>query len=338
MTTTRRTKLDALRSRPAETAWTRDPIALVGAAARISASDPGDEGEENEMTQMIEEADRLLSAITTSVARVHADLPDLSPVHRWLADPRGPWTEAVATIDALGTIAAGLATLAPESSESKRATTEVASLAKEIAHTAKDHSSYMLDAAVAASERIADEGVCPGPDDALIALADVVGTRLEAALRGEPLEMTAPIRARAIAPSLSQALSETLQKALRKPSLDVSPDLLELSIQHSHAPSLRGDVMLHQASPEPARDTRPVELLRGVKVVYRGSELEVSLESSKEAPLLVPILRGEPGKPCASRGGSHARETIFTLDADDGDEIDGYALVVGERVVFLRRV
>ena len=58
-------------------------------------------------------------------------------------------------------------------------------------------------------------------------------------------------------------------------------------------------------------------------------------ERGKGPVMLVPLERGEPGAPCASRGGAKPTETVFTLN-EATPSLDGYALVVGDRIAFLK--
>ncbi|RYE90662.1 MAG: hypothetical protein EOO75_09845 [Myxococcales bacterium] len=139
---------------------------------------------------------------------------------------------------------------------------------------------------------------------------------------------------RARAEALGQALAAALQ---RSSPLAVSPELLDLAAVMAPAGSVRGgarDVTLHGAAP--ALVDESVELLADVVVRASADEIEVELRGAERSPvLLVPLVGGEPRTPCACRTGGHARHLVFTPSDEPG--LEGYALIVGDRLAFLRR-
>jgi hypothetical protein len=324
-----------------------DVAARLGAVVRVACGDDGDP----EGAQLVADADALLAtgngALPALAARLTSspaeavELPPTPSLGPWLASPRGPFSAALAELDRLGAVTAGLGVLAPGSTAHRQAQSAVDHAAALVSGAALARGGEMLDAAVAAAERIAAEGVAPGADDALLALSDVCGDRLAAALRGEPLEAPRGFHIRSIDADVASQLGARFAKALSRTSpLEVSPDLMELAPQGAGLGHAEGDLVLHGASEASVLEPTAVELLKGVLVKYVGSELEVELAADASV-LVVPIFRGEPGDPCPVRSGAHTRHLVFTLSlaADDarGDDLDGYALVVGDRLAFLKR-
>lgn len=301
----------------------------VGAVARVASGD----AEDAPSARLVDEADALLAR--ARAARFHGDATFAMPaVDRWLADPRGPFSEAVAELDRLGAITSALAFVDPSGDAHAAAAARVAALVERIGGAARVHGALLLDAAILASERIAAGGVDGAGDGALIALADVLGARLDAALAGEPLEAKTSVRAARLDASRATELGVVLAKALGRTTLDVSPDLLELAA-HLVSPASARDIVLHGTEATESQPL-PVEILRGVHVTIGNGELVADVaDRGRSVVMLVPIERGEPGTPCTARGGATTSETVFTLHEVTA-ELDGYALVVGDRIAFLR--
>jgi hypothetical protein len=305
-------------------------LMAIGAVARVASGDAEDEAAE----ALVTEATALLEQARTSVAHADAIIPDGSDVLRWLSDTRAPFSAALGELDRLGLVASGLAIVAPDSDAATRATARVTSLAEAIADTAREHGGRMVSAAMAASEHLSTHGVDLPADAALVALADVLAARLDAALHGHPLETPSPVRSTVMDRDRATHLGFVLAKALGRAAFHVTPDLLELAPGGLGGPASSREVVLHEA-PEFALPP-PVELLRGVRVSSAHGEVVVTLTDRDSGPvLLVPIEHGEPGAPCSSRGGARADERVFTL-RDKTPSLDGYALVVGDRLAFLK--
>lgn len=334
MNTTKHTVLDVLGARLAAgpTALDAADLQLVGAAARVAGGDAEDDAE----ALLVDAAEALLAKARGIAVAPVAALPDTPALDALLLSPRGPFTAALLELDRLGSTIAGLSALGHSSAPA--AIAHAARLAARIRDVARSSSADLLRAGEAASRAIAERGVDIEADAALVALADVVDLRLRAALGGEPLEPAAPVRAATLPAALAASLGATLARALGRATLDVSPDLLELAAPG--AMSVRGaDLVLHGAAA--AAETHapaPIEVLRGVRVTYRHGELVVDLSRvvSPSTVMLVAIERGEPGVFCDKRGGATPSEVVFTL-TDPTPELDGWALVVGDDLAFLRR-
>lgn len=194
-----------------------------------------------------------------------------------------------------------------------------------IASKGREHAIDLFPYAEAALRAVCANGAHPDGDHVLLALSDVVGHRLEAALRGEPLlgRKKASFTAESAA-----ALSAVLAQAFGRASLELvgTPTLLP-------APSVRGqDLVLHDAGL--AAPPRSLVEARGVSVKLVGREIVVRFDGPRpETVMLVSIVYGEPDAYLSPRGGADDRELVFELV---DDEVDGYALVVGDRVLFLR--
>lgn len=323
-------------------------FAAAGRVARVACGDDEDE------RGLPERADALLDRARSAFARVAAggdfasrgdlavaastgDLAATAPtgdVERWLASPRGPFASALSELDGLGALAAGIAELAPNAPAGRLLAGRVGELARAIGDRARAERRAMFEAGMAASALIAERGVHPEHDEALLALADVVGLQLTAALAGEPIDDEA-WRVRATDRALAERLGALLARALERPApLAIAPDMVELSAQGwRQAPMSSGDLVLHETSAEATAKAERVELLAGVWVRPLEGELEVETSSGGEAPCLLPLVGGEPGEPCPSREGHRAGQLVFSLTP----EAEGYALVTGDRVALLRR-
>jgi hypothetical protein len=312
-------------------------VAAVGRASRVAC------GDDEEGLGLPERADALLERareIFGNVAPPSAEALTLGAprgeVSRWLTSTRGPFSSALTELDDLGALAAGLEQLAPHAPAAGLLSDRIAELERAFRGRARDGQERraMFEAAMAASSLITERGVHPEHDRALLALADVVGAQLSAALGGEPLDDDA-WRVRAVEPGVAERLGALLARALERPNpLAIAPDMVELAAQGSwRAPASIGDLVLHEGSLESAAKAERVELLPGVFVRPLEGELEVETAPGAEAPCLLVLVGGEPGEPCPAREGHRAGQLVFTL----APEAEGYALVAGERVALLRR-
>jgi hypothetical protein len=310
-------------------------LTAVGRAARVAC------GDDDEGLGLPDRADALL-------ARAREAFGDLTPpagedaavgapggeALRWLDSTRGPFSSALAELDELGALAAGLSQLAPSSPAADALSRRIAGLARAVEGRAPSERRAMFEAAMAASALVAERGVHPDYDRALLALADVVGLQLSAALEGEALDDEA-WKVRSVEPAVAERLGALLARALERPNpLAVAPDMVELAAQGFwRAPASVGGLVLHEEALEAAAKAERVELLPGIWVRPLEGELEVETEAGAEAPCLLRLVGGEPGEPCPAREGNRAGQLVFTLAPD----AEGYALVAGERVALLRR-
>jgi hypothetical protein len=313
-------------------------VIRVGALERLSCTDDDDSPE---LSAIIDEALRLQGELVAAAAGLPVGglpLPATDAVGRWLASPTGPFARALAQLDRLGVVTAGLAVLAPGSAAHQAALVADQSFSAQIQRAARSGGAAMVDAAEAAANLLVAGGVAAGSEQSILALSDILGDRIEAALRGEPVEAPALFRLAPIEADRALALGSALATALqRKQPLEVAPDLIELSGSVAWgAPRSGRDLVLHGAENQ-AVARRDVELLRDVKISVGEEEIEVELlGEEKGAALLVPMLDGHPGAPCAVRSGNHPGHLVFSLPTE-GEKVDGYALVVGDRLAFLKR-
>ncbi|MCU0687452.1 MAG: hypothetical protein MUF34_35285 [Polyangiaceae bacterium] len=235
-------------------------LASVGRVARVAC------GDDDEGLGLPERAEALLDRARVALANaslgVDAASAEAGSFGRWLASPRGPFSAALTELDGLGAIAAGLAELSPEAPATRSLAARIDELAHQIRERARSERRPMFEAAMAASALVAERGVHPEHDAALLALADVVGLQLAAALEGEPLDDEA-WKVRATEPSVAERLGALLARALERPSpLSVAPDMVELAAHRwHHAPASVGDLVLHENAPETSARAERVEIL-----------------------------------------------------------------------------
>jgi hypothetical protein len=311
----------------------------LGALCRLSCTDAE---ASDEAAALVDEADALLPRLQQAALSRDlsgAPLPELSAARAWLAAPRGHHAAVLDALDRLGAVLAALSLVAPGSPAHQQADVAMNELTRRIHEAATRSPQALLDLATAALERIVTAGVVPGQDRALLALDAVAQRTLASALRGEPLTAPCSFRVRPLAAEQAEALGRALAAAMQwSQPLQVAPDLLQLvDFPAPPAGSRRVfDLTLHGAPPaEPLRET--IELMQDVRVTVTDEEIEVELLGEQTgAVLLVPLHRGEPGRPCPSRSGNHPRHLVFTPPPAE-EELDGYALVVGERLAFLKR-
>jgi hypothetical protein len=316
-----------------------DFLYRLGQVYRLSCTD-GDASDE--AAALIDEADALLARLQEDAPRRQlqgAQLPDLALAHAWFAAPRGHHAGILATLDRLGATLAALSLVAPGSPLHHQADVAMNELSRRVQSAAAPASGALLDLAVAALEHIALNGIVPGEDRALLALDAIAQRSISAAFHGEPLPTPRVFPVRPLAAEQAEALGKALAAAMqRSQPLQVAPDLLQLAdFPTPPAGSRRAfDLMLHGAAPDaPLRES--IELMQDVQVTVTDEEIEVELLGEVSgAVLLVPLHRGEPGQPCPSRSGNHAGHLVFAPPPPDAD-LDGYALVVGDRLAFLRR-
>lgn len=319
------TQAKALLDRAAQVS-DRALLIALGAAERVACSDRGEHG-----GALIDEADALLRDAKRLAGRVFSVDLHTPALDAWLKAPQGPFATALTELSELGAIASALASLQPGSAAQQMAQAAVDERAGAILHVARAHSAVMLDAAVAASQRVVDFGVAPGPDDALLALSEVCDARIRAVLAGEALEAPRPFVRSVLSRDLAERLGEALAAALARPApLAVAADALQLAPAASFSP--RAELVLHGAA-EAIQDAPSVELLPGVVIRYVGAELEVELaEDRSDRPILLPVSGEQPGSPCPARAGAHARHFVFTLP-----EAGSFLLLVGEQAAYLGR-
>ncbi len=307
-------------------------LRLLGQSYRLACTD---EGDSDEAAQVVADADRLLDQARASLAgrTPVAASPDLALVEDWLADPHGPASAVLDVIDALGAQQAGLEALGAEATLAP----VVAQLADRIRLAGARHPGALVELARLAAERSVVQGVVPGADDAMLALDDVLHRHLTSALR-RTSQAPRRLGLRPLDTARAEQLGQTLAAALqRKSPLTVSPELLDLAAFFTTGGprSVGRDVMLHGASSGQSAD-ESLELMRNVTVRVTADEIEVELQGDESGPvLLIPLVDGEPRLPSPSRAGSHARHLVFSPSDEPG--LDGYALIVGERLAFLKR-
>ncbi len=308
----------------AKTTDTLSP-ADVWALGRLLRVAEGD-AETDEEAALAEEASALA---TTLLARGRAALewPHGEALLSHLSDPRGAFEPAADEVDRLGAWSAVTLRAEPSSDAAARARDTGRELAVAVASTPFE--AALVPLAEAVSRRIAAEGVVVDAEPVSLALTELLGEALTRALGGEPL--FAP-RARLDEADVA-ALASILARALGKVSFAVPAELFDVAIPAARRESA---LTLHEAAPRAPEQT--VVVFGSVEVTVGATELRVVVPQGgpREAPALVCIERGQPGEPCSSRGGATSRETVFTLPARRR-ELDGFALVIGERFAFLRR-
>lgn len=315
-------------------ALTADEFLLrAGQVYRIACTDAE---ASDEAADLVDQADALLERFRAEghgLPLSGLTLPDVGQAERWLQAPAPRFAEVLETLDRVGAIKAGLALLDGARPEVDQASDR---LVAQIQAATERHPEALFDLGVAALERIAERGLVPGEDAALLALDEAVQRRLTSALAGQPLEANRTFRVRPLASEQAQALGQALALAMQRTNpLAVAPDLLELAPFTAAASSRGHDLVLHGVSPRASVDLS-VELMRDVRVSVHEDEIEIELLGNESGPvLLVPLVRGEPDRPCASRSGNHPRHLIFTPAPADPN-LDGYALVVGDRLAFLK--
>ena len=311
----------------------------AGRVYRLSCTD-ADASEE--AAALVAEADALLDPLAQAARGRDLDavlLPDLAPAREWLASPRSHHAATLALLDHLGALQAALSLIAPESPTYRRASEASDALVQDLQIAAVRAPEATLDLAVAALEQMTSAGVVPGEDRALLALDALAQRNIAAALRGQPLPAPRAIRVRPIAAEQAEALGKALALAMqRSQPLQVAPDLLQLADFPAPPAGSRRffDLTLHNAQPgAPLRES--IELMRDVRVTVTDEEIEVELQDAPQgAVLLVPLRSGDPGDPCPQRSGNHPNHLVFTPPSPEED-LEGYALVVGDRLAFLRR-
>lgn len=324
--------VESLLSRPIAQDELPAVLGTIGALSRVAQGDD-DEG-------LADRADELLARCTTELAPVFAGsmesvkLPSLTPVRRWLQAPWGAFSHVIDTLDRAGAIAAGLEVVAPSSSRTTQITNELSTLAADVARISKREGGVMVDAAMAAATKITSHGVAPGADDVLISLSDVLAERIEASLRGEPIDVPAPVRARVLAQDEMSQLSSVLSKALQAPSLSISPDLLEMAWPLATARS--ADVFLHGEAVEALPSLPETEVAAGIHAQFIGGELVVRFdESPTRGAFLIPLRSGTAGSALRPREGATSSQIVFELG--DAQNAEAMALVVGDLVVLIRK-
>jgi len=331
------TQAEALLS-PSAAASSSDFLLHVGQVYRVSCTDAD---ASDEAASLVDQADALLEKLLQAArgrALDDAQLPELSGVHGWLRAPRGHFAEVLSALDRLGAFKAGLSLAAGGSALDHQADVATNELVRRIEEAAARSPGALFELGIAALERAVAHGIVPGEDRALLALDAVVQRRLSSALRGQPFEAPRSTRVRPLDAEQAAALGSALASAMqRSQPLRVAPDLLELSSFPVIPGSSRAfDLILHNAATA-APLHQSVELMRDVRVTVTDEEIEVELLNDEQgAVLLVPLVQGEPGRPCPSRSGNHPHHLVFTPAFPEAG-LDGYALVVGDRLAFLRR-
>ncbi|MCS6900142.1 MAG: hypothetical protein RMJ98_03570 [Myxococcales bacterium] len=315
-----------------------DFLPCLGALYRLSCTDAE---ASDEAASLVDEAEALLLKLVQTASRLDfssLSLPDISPVQAWFAAPRDHYAAVLGLIDHLGAILAALALVAPGSSLHQQADIAMNELTRCIEEAAARSPRALLNLSTTALERMATTGVVPGADRALLALDAVARRALASALQGEPLTAACSFRIRPLDAKQADALGRMLATAMqRSQPLQVAPDLLQLVDFPAPPTSSRRtfDLTLHGA-PSGMHLRETVELMQNVHVTVTDEEIEVELQGELDSTvLLVPLHRGEPGRPCPSRSGNHPRHFVFTPPPAE-EELNGYALVVGDRLAFLQ--
>lgn len=274
-------------------------------------------------------ADEATALATTLLARprVELALPDGAALRAHLAEPRGAVGPAADEVDRLGAWTAVLLRGAPASDAATRAREAGRALATTVSDRAFDLALVPL--AEAVSRRVADEGVVADAEPVTLALTDVLGAALAHALRGDALSTPAP----PLGATEAAALATVLARALGKVSFAAPAELFDVAV-----PATRREaaLTLHESTQRAPEQT--IVVFGGVEVTVGPDEIRVVVPhgAPRDAPALVCIERGQPGAPCPSRGGATSRETVFAVPASRRD-LDGFALVIGDRLAFLRR-
>lgn len=295
----------------------------LGRLLRVAGSDV----ESDEEAALVDEAGSLATALL-SRDRAVVELPTGDAVRAHLAAPAGPVGAAADEVDRLGALAAVLLGAAPSSLEAARAVDLGRTLAASVGVA---DALALLPLAEAVSRRVSEEGVVSEAEPLTLALTDVLGAALGRALGGEAL--SAPRPRVALDEPASAALASVLARALGKVSFAAPAELFDVFVPAVHREAA---LTLHEATPRAPEQTLVV--FGGVEVTVGPGEIRVVVPQgpTRDAPILVCIERGHPGEACPSRGGATARETVFTLPTSRRD-LDGFALVLGDRVAFLRR-
>lgn len=296
----------------------------LGRLLRVAHSD----AETDDEARVVDEAAAICSTLVVR-DREALPVPSGDAIRRHLANPAGPLRQAADEIDRLGALTAVLQLTQPDGNEAREARATSAALALAVTHV-RDTAS-LLPLAEAVSRRIADEGIVVSAEPLAVALTDVLGTQLGRALSGERFE--APAARAPFDAAEAASLASVFAKAFGKVSFAAPPELFDVMVPTArHEPSL----VLHEVTPREAE--RTLVVFGGVEVTIGRSEIRVVMkDGKKESPILVCIERGEPGQVCASRGGATSRELVFALPSARRD-LDGFALVMGDRIAFLRRL
>lgn len=207
--------------------------------------------------------------------------------------------------------------------------------------------------ALLANAHIADHGVVPSSDEAVIALADALVPALSAAFRGERLdpllepeirtdrprplvtERGRPLATEEIA-RLGRILATALDRGDQAKPLAIAPALLELTpfFLATSAPEL---VLHDDGNEEPILSAEP---LPGVALRVHLDVLEVELADGAERagaypePVLLPLVGDAALAPCRCRAGQTARHFVF--EPSEHPAVDAYALLLGDEVAVLR--
>lgn len=312
-------------------------LCRVGEVFRVACTDGSDS---DEAASLVDRADALLDrfqAETRGRSFEGVRLPDTGDLRSWLRAPSAHAAAILSSLDRLGAIAAGLTVLAEGSRPSDEALGAVREATRLIEEATERSAASLFDLGVAALERVVERGSVHGADGALLALDGAVHQRLQAALRGEDLApgRQAAERVRPISAEQASQLGSLLARALqRKQPLEVAPELLDLSAFPGWGSPASRDLVLHSADMTPT--SREVRLMKDVRVTLAESEIEVEVKGDEASPvMLVPLIHGEPGDPCPCRSGNHPRHFVFS-PADPETGLEGYALVVGDRLAFLK--
>lgn len=207
--------------------------------------------------------------------------------------------------------------------------------------------------ALLANAHIADHGVVPEADEAVILLADALAPALAAAFRGERLdtllaegtrtdrprplvtERARPLDSDEIA-RLGRILATALDRGDASKPLAIAPALLELTpfFLATSAPEL---VLHDDGNEEPILAAEP---LPGVALRVHLDVLEVELAEgvpltgAYPEPVLLPLVGDAALAPCRCRAGQTARHFVF--EPSDHPAVDAYALLLGDEVAVLR--
>lgn len=334
----RRKILDNARSQASEitSLSTSDLFYLLGQIYRLSCTDAE---ASKEASTIVNEADEWLNkfqefALQRSLEEL--EFPELNATYAWLTAPQDHYAAVLSVLDRLGAILVALSLVAHGSEQYQRAEVVVQETVRRLRKAVVHAPETLLDLGMAALEQIATTGIVYGDDLVLQELDTIAQEALSSALRGNLLA-SRTIRVRPLAVEEAEMLGKILSTALRRSQpLEVAPDLLELASTDiwGYRSKPAYDLVLHQAVQKVQQQER-VELMMGIEVTISAEEIEVEFQENQGTVLLVPLHRGEPGVPCRSRSGNHANHWVF-MPAEPKEGLDGYALIVGDRLAFLR--
>ncbi len=293
-------------------------LVTLGRALRAAHRDEDDP--ENDVATWASLVERL-SMLPARARRSPVEVPRTPLLDELVGSLRGDPVAVAAEAERLGATALAESFLGVPRGPASQLTRLFADSIAKLGHA---HDAALFPFAEAALRVVCEVGAHPDGDGVLLSLSDRVALRLDAALRGAPVD---PVRDATWPRTTTSALAEILARALGRVSIELSDEVFVLP-EIARAPS---ELTLHDAASWTAQSA--VGRAQGIELSLVGAELVVRFdEPAPELVALVP-LRGEvPGEVLLARGGGDERERVITLPAP---RPDGFALVAGERVLLL---